>query len=443
MMKNTILLIYAILLGVSGITGCRKDKLSTTINPPVITGMLPISGPKGTVVTLTGINFSSILSEVGVYVNGKYADVIEATLTTIKFIVPPRAGTGQVLVVIDGSGGAGPEFNFIYTITVSNFSGTSTIPGLINGAPNTARFNAPAGLAIDQNDNLYVADALNHCIRKITPSGNVSTFAGNGIAGYQDGSSATARFNEPVDIAYDEINGNFYVADKENHCIRKINLAGDVFTVAGLPGIAGYVDAPGLSARLNSPVGIAVEGEQVNVYIADAGNHCIRKLDDVGVMTTFAGSAATGSQDGVGGAAKFNSPFDITWDTTGFLYVTDIVNNNIRRITKSTQEVFTAAGTGIPGYQDGIPTQALFNSPAGIISENNTSILCDALNNRVRMISYGDIVSTLAGDGGAGFLNGNGAAAKFDKPGGIIRDAYGDYFITDTGNNSVRKINVE
>lgn len=441
-MRKQVSYIYVLLFIALLVTGCRKDKLSTTENPPEIIAMSPLSGPKGTIVTLTGINFSNDITVVGVYVNGKYADVIESNLTTIKFIVPPRAGTGLILVSVNGNAGTGPFFEFIYTINVSTLTGFSAQPGLIDGNPQTARFHAPAGIAIDQYDNLYIADELNHCIRKVTPSGNVSTFAGTGIAGHQDGTSNAARFNAPSDITFDKYNGNFYVADKGNHCIRKINFAGDVFTVAGLPGTAGYVDAPGLSARLQSPSGVAVEGEQPNLYIADQGNHCIRKLDDVGVMTTFAGSSSPGSQNGVGGAAKFSSPADITWDSTGFLYVTDITNHNIRRISKTTKEVFTAGGTGVPGYQDGSPSASSFNSPAGIISENNQSIICDVMNSSIRLILYNDEVSTLAGDGNAGFLNGSGAASKFNQPAGIVKDKNGDYFITEKGNNAVRKMTI-
>ncbi len=424
--------------------GCKKDDDNDSpSNLPFITSMQPLSGAKGTIVTLKGSNFSNDISLINVYVNGKYADVIAASASEIQFEIPAGAGSGLISLVVAGKGTSGPLFNFIYTVTVSVFSGYSLIPGNIDGNPTTARFNAPAGIAIDQNNNLYVADELNHTIRKITPVGNVSTFAGNGIAGHQDGLPGIARFNQPVGITFDATNGFFYVADKGNHCIRKINLAGDVFTVAGIPGVPGYVDAPGFSARFQSPAGVAVEGELASVYITDQGNHCIRKLDDVGVVTTFAGSTIAGLQDGVGGAAKFLTPEAITWDTTGYLYVTDVANHNIRRITKTSRLVSTAAGSGADGYQDGSPAQSMFSQPHGLMAENNTVIVCDTYNNRIRQIIYGSSVTTLSGDGSAAFSDGIGLLAKFNKPGGIVKDKNGNYFITDTGNNAVRRMIVD
>jgi len=423
-------------------TGCKKDNtdISSGTNP-LITGMQPLSGTKGTIVTVTGTNFSNDISNVSVYVNGKYAEVTSATLSEVQFIIPAKAGTGMVSVLVNGNGATGPVFNFIYTVTVYLFSGFSLQPGSADGGPANATFNAPLGIAIDQNDNLYIADELNHCIRKVTPLGNVSTFSGNGVAGHQDGSAAAARFNFPTDIAYDAINGYFYVADKGNHCIRKINIAGDVFTVAGIPGIAGYVDAPGLSARLNTPSGVAVKGELAAVFIADQGNHCIRKLDDVGVLTTYAGSSMPGQQDGVQGAAKFSAPADITWDTAGYLYVTDIVNHNVRRINQN-QQVYTVGGSGVAGFQDGAAALSEFNNPIGVIAQNNEAIVCDVLNQRLRSINTGNVVS-LAGDGTAAFADGTGTQAKFNKPGGIVRNSIGDYFITDTGNNAIRRMTID
>jgi len=431
------------ILAAALIGACSKDDDDAPVNMPAINGMNPLSGPKGTVVTLIGTNFSNDISKVGVNVNGKHANVLSVSLTEIAFEVPAKAGTGQISVVVDGQSVAGPVFYFEYTVTVSIFSGFTLLPGHTDGSPATATFNSPMGIAVDQNENLYVADELNHCIRKVTPGGIVSTFAGTGVAGHQDGNATVARFNSPTDIAFDAINGYFYVADKDNHCIRKLNLAGDVFTVAGIPGVPGYVDAPGLSARMLNPTGVAVEGELVNIYVADRGNHCIRKLDDVGVMTTFAGSTVPGQQDGVGGAAKFTSPADIAWDTTGYLYVSDIANHNIRRITKNTRQVYTAAGSGVAGYLDAAPALSMFDNPVGIIAENNEAIICDLLNHRIRQVKYSNSVTTLSGDGTAAFSDGFGTAAKFNKPGGIIRNSNGDYFISDSGNNAIRRMVID
>ncbi len=424
------------------VSGCKKDDDPVTVAEPEITSMQPASGPRGTIVTLTGNNFSDDITRVSVYVNGKLSDVISATTTTIDFEVPSNAGDGVVTISINGNGASGPVFDFIYTVTVSMFSGSSMVPGFVNGTPAMAQFNSPRGMAIDNLNNLYVADELNHCIRKITTGGSVTTFAGTGNAGHQDGAYNVARFNHPYDIVFDPIQEYFYVADRDNHCIRKISMLGDVITIAGIPGIPGYVDAPGLSARFLQPTGITVEGEPEKIFIADAGNHCIRKLDNFSIVTTLAGSSSVGNIDGTGASAKFNSPLDITWDTAGFFVVTDIANHNVRRLSEN-GTVTTIGGAGAPGYLDGPGWQSLFNTPGCVVSQNNESFICDAMNNRLRKIETSGEVITLAGDGNAGAINGAGMQSRFNQPAGIIRDSYGNLYISDRANHAIRKVTLE
>jgi DNA-binding beta-propeller fold protein YncE len=274
---------------------------------------------------------------------------------------------------------------------------------------------------------------MNHCIRKITTGGSVTTFAGTGAAGFMDGAANVARFRHPYDIVFDPINEFFYVADRDNHCIRKISMMGNVTTVAGVPGAPGFVNAPGLSARFVQPTGVAVTGELEQIYVADAGNHCIRKIDNLSIVTTFAGSVSAGNIDGSPTSAKFNSPLDVAWDTAGYLIVTDIVNHNIRRISEN-GAVTTIGGTGAPGYFDG---------PGCVVSQNNERFICDAMNHRLRKIEPGGEVITLAGDGNSGALNGPGMQSRFNRPGGIVRDSNGNLFISDTGNHAIRKVIIE
>ena len=314
----------AVFFAVFLFSSCKKDDNGYD-NPdlPYISGINPTSGTKGTIVSISGTGFSNNIQDVVVFLNGNQMLVTYATETLVKFSVPPKAGSGLVSIVVKGNGVSGPMFNFIYTVTISTFSGQPGIPGYADGGSSSAKFNFPRGLTLDEQENICVADEQNNRIRKVSTSGTVATFAGLGIAGHQDGSAAIARFNSPHDIDVDLINGYFYVADKLNHCVRRISFAGNVTTAAGIPGSPGYVDAPGLSARLNNPTGVAVEGEMVNVYIADGENHCIRKLDPFEVVTTFAGSTIDGQQDGIGNSAKFSLPYDIAWDSSGFLFVND------------------------------------------------------------------------------------------------------------------------
>jgi hypothetical protein len=423
-------------------TGCKKDETGSE-HAPVINSVVPLSGTKGTIVTVTGNGFGTDPVKISVLLNGKSVLITELVPNQLKFRVPAKAGTGLVSVVVNGNAASGPMFEFIYTITVSLLSGQPGVAGFANGPAGSALFNTPRGITIDENDNIYVADELNHRIRKVTPGGTAITFAGSDAQGHLDGTSVAAMFNSPHDIDLDRLNGFFYVADKLNHTVRRISTGGDVTTAVGIPGSPGFVDAPGLSARLNSPTGIALEGEQLNLYIADAGNHCIRKMDEFEVVTTFAGSMVDGQQDGVGTAAKFSLPFDITWDSSGYLFVTDQVNNNVRRIVKNTRNVTTVAGVGNPGYLDGPGTQALFNAPSGVASWYNEVMVCDFENNRIRFITPSKMVTTIAGDGTGAFLDGAGAVARFNKPGGIVRDRNGDFYIADTENHCIRKMVVD
>jgi len=434
--------ILMILLFLS-ITACKDDDdNSTPAVKPIITSASPLTGIKGTEVTVMGSNFSNDPIKVSVRINGKSALLTFASETMLKFIVPAKAGTGNIVVVANGEGTTGPLFNFIYTVSVSTYVGFSGSSGYVDGDVSVARFNYPRGLAIDAQDNIYVADELNHCIRRISMGGSVATFAGSGISGHADGAPGLAKFKNPYDVAVDEINGYYYVADKGNHCIRTMSLSGYVTTLAGIPATIGYVDAPGGTARFNNPTSIAVEGELANIYVTDAGNHCVRKIDITNVVTTFAGSNVQGQLDGNGTAARFNYPMGITLDSAGFLYLTDKDNHNIRRISLG-GTVITIAGTGAAGWVDGQGTIAQFNNPSGVFAEKGNLFVCDFSNHLIRNVSPGKLVSTVAGDGTIGFGDGPGVQAKFKYPADMVINSEGDYFVSDAGNHSIRKIVID
>lgn len=425
------------------ITACKDDSDdSTPAVKPIITSASPLTGIKGTEVTVMGSNFSSDPLKVSVRINGKTALLTFASESMLKFIVPAKAGTGNIVVVANGASTTGPLFNFIYTVSVSTYVGFSGTSGHVDGDVSVAKFNYPRGLAIDAQDNIYVADELNHCIRRISTGGTVVTFAGSGISGHADGDPGLAKFKNPYDVAVDEINGYYYVADKGNHCVRTISLSGYVTTLAGVPATIGYVDAPGASARFNNPTSLAVEGELANIYVTDAGNHCVRKIDFTNVVTTFVGSNVSGQLDGNGAAARFNYPMGITLDSAGFLYLTDKDNHNIRRISLG-GSVITIAGMGTAGWVDGPGTIAQFDNPSGVYAEKGNLFVCDFFNNRIRNVSPGKVVTTIAGDGSIGFGDGSGDQAKFKYPADMIINSEGDYFVSDAGNHSIRKIVID
>ncbi|HEX5003522.1 MAG TPA: IPT/TIG domain-containing protein [Bacteroidia bacterium] len=419
------------------IAACNKSG-NDNVQPaaPTVYSLTPDTGKKGTVVLISGKGFSEDSTELKVYFNGRIAQLLQSTDTTITAVVPPGAGPGSVTVSLNGVSAPGPVFNFIYTFTVSLFSGS--VQGFANGSSGTSKYSFPKGMAIDAQDNIYLADEGNERIRVIYPNGTSNTFSGSGMNGFLDGPPGVAKFNHPVDITYDRINQEFYIADRDNHCIRKLSSSGGVSTVAGIPATPGYVDGAATAARLNTPTGVEWKGELLQVFICDYGNHCIRKLDNVGILSTFAGTNIAGLLDGTGTAARFNGPFDISWDSTGYLFVTDFTNHTIRRISES-GAVITYAGNGVPGFTNGISFVAEFRNPAALSASQKMTLVCDQANNCIRLISNNKVI-TAAGTGVSGFADGDGSVALFNAPGGIVRDSQGNYFISDTQNHVIRKM---
>ncbi len=324
---------------------------------------------------------------------------------------------------------------------VSTLAGTAGVSGSTDATGAAASFQSPYGVAADSAGNVYVADFGNSTIRKITPAGVVSTLAGTaGVFGSTDATGAAASFFFPNGVATDSA-GNVYVADTGNHTIRKITPAGVVSTLAGTAGVSGSTDATGAAASFQSPYGVAVDNAG-NVYVADFGNSTIRKITPAGAVSTLAGTAGVfGSADAIGAAASFQSPTGVATDSAGNVYVADTGNHTIRKITPA-GAVSTLAGTaGVRGHADGIGAAASFRYPDGVATDSAGKVyVADTGNYTIRKITSAGAVSTLAGTAGVGHADGAGAAASFQSPYGVAADNAGNVYMADFGNSTIRKI---
>jgi hypothetical protein len=296
-------------------------------------------------------------------------------------------------------------------------------------------------VAVDGSGNTYVADQVNNRIRKITAAGVVTTLAGSGTAGFADGTGAAAKFNKPFGVAVDGA-GTVYVADQVNHRIRKVTPAGVVTTLAG-SGAQNFADGTGTAAQFSNPAGVAVDGAGT-VYVADGSNNRIRKITPAGVVTTLAGSGTAGSANGTGTAAQFNYPAGVALDGSGTVYVGDYNSHRIRKITPA-GVVTTLAGSGTAGFADATGTAAQFNGPAAVAVDGAGNVYVgDELNHRIRKVTPAGVVTTLAGSGNGvgtgGFADGTGTAAKFSNPAGVAVDGSGTVYAADARNQRIRKI---
>jgi sugar lactone lactonase YvrE len=336
--------------------------------------------------------------------------------------------------------------------------------------------NTPSGVAVDTSGNIYFSDTLNHCIRRIDSSGNLSLYAGTGIAGYKNGGPTIAQFNRPTAVAID-LSGNLYVADTLNNAIRIVerNIIHDTSgNLVGIQGIVGTLVGNGYASEdptvtmgvgtgvfLKRPQGVAVDSSGC-VYISDTGHHRICKVIAGGGLVTLAGGASLdgaliyrfGFVNGIGPEASFNGPTGLCVDLKGNVFVADTQNSVIRRITPS-GKVSTVAGNGQPFYKEGKREQAGFNYPTGIsVDLNNILYVCDSGNNSIRRITNEGNVIPVVGSPvqKPGAIDGYGAIdlnrsvvafsnrATFNGPAAICVDKNRNLYVADTLNNRIRKI---
>jgi len=306
-----------------------------------------------------------------------------------------------------------------------------------DGQGELAQFNWPTGVAVGPDWTVYAADYANYLIRKISPDGLVTTLAGSGQRGWLDGAGSVARFNGPDGIALAP-SGDLYVADADNHRIRRVSPDGTVTTVAG-SGQAGTRDGPATTAQFLYPTGVAAD-QTGALYVADRGAHTIRKITSRGVVSTLAGTGLPGYTDGMGSIAQFHDPMTVVVDRSGRLFVADSGNHAIRMIMPGGR-VSTVAGSPLAGAVDGRGAAARFNWPTGLaVDPRDNLYVADSNNALIRMISPDGQVTTLAGIGHAGSDDGPGETAGFHFPTGVAVDRQGDVYVADSANHMIRLI---
>lgn len=342
-----------------------------------------------------------------------------STTSPIQAAVPP---TAQPL----SANPASTVKNSLESVTVTTLGDLNS-----EGGEQPFKFSGPKSVTVDTAGTVYVAD-LYARIWKITSEREIAAFAGS-TPGFADGPGLLAKFSGPSGLTVDA-SSNLYLADSRNHRIRSVTPNGLVKTVAG--GTIGLADGPIAQARFQFPRGIAFDKEG-NAYVADRSNHCIRKLSREGGVTTLAGSTF-GFSDGRGSLAKFANPSGLTVDDHGTVYVADSTNSRIRRITQD-GTVTTLAG-GTEGFRDAPGAEAQFNHPISVAIDNDRILyVADLYNHRIRRITPSGSVTTLAGSA-AGFIDGSGPEAKFNHPESVALDSNGNIYVADFSNQVIRKI---
>lgn len=351
---------------------------------------------------------------------------IRKSIIFIFAVLPP--------LLLAGCGGDSASNEAVPRGTLSLLTGNTTGAGNFDGVGTAASFYQPRDVAVSVDGTLYVADAFNNKIRKVSPAGVVTTLAGSGGFDEDDGAGAQASFVLPSGIAMAG-DGTLYVADSATNTIRVITPSGVVTTLTDLSLVSSqeYVDQPS---------GIAVDVNNANLYVTNSSDNKVYKVRIAdGVVSTFAGSGVKGDVDGAGSSAQFSRPAGVAVDANGNVYVADAGNNKIRKVT-SDGTVSTLAGSGVSGHDDGVGTAATFSSPGGLALSGNMLYVIDGSSIRRILLDNG-VVSTWAGSATepSGSTDGTRAEARFSwQPMGIAVDASGTVYVADTRNQTIRKI---
>lgn len=421
----------------------EKPEEPVELGDPKITSITPEEGAPLSIFTIDGENFSTNVEENQVSINGLVAKVVAANSTSMQVEVPENAETGTVEVRVLDKSVTGPVFTVLAPSIIvyisETFAGAPNVKGYVNGHRLGSQFDVPEGLAFDSKGNLFVADRDNHVIRKIDTDGQVTLFAGTvGEKGYADGAAGAAKFASPLKLDIDK-DDNLYIADRDNHVIRKIAPDGTVSTLAGKAGTKGFDNGKGSAATFSTPIDVAVD-DNGNVYVVESGNNCVRKITADGTVSTLAGNGSRSHADGAGEAAAFADPSGIAVGPEGNLFVADRRNHAIRKVSPAGVVTTIAGSAGSAGYVDGPSNITKFSHPWGIyVSAEGLIYTTDAGNNRVRMMDDQGIWSTIGGGDQGGYQDGNPSLYAYPTD-LVVDEATGDVYVADFNNQVIRRI---
>ena len=325
--------------------------------------------------------------------------------------------------------------------SVRTLAGLAQFPGQSDGSGPVARFSAPAGLAVDPFGNVYMADSANHCIRKLDAMGQATTLIGkSGEAGATDGTVAAARLDSPSGLTWGA-DGTLYVADTGNHTVRRFR-DGVLSTLSGVAGDPGPTNGLAKAARFNAPLGLVVTSANI-LFVADSGNHAIRRIAPDGTVNTLAGlNEDWGARDGLGPAARFNGPVGLALAADGALIVADSLNHALRRVTAAGMVSTFAGSLGHDGCLDGLGHEARFCKPAELHFDVHGNLyVIDAFNHVLRKVDAAGRVLTVAGLAGAeGANDGVNGAGRFFNPYGLVVRPDGSLVVSDAYNSTLREV---
>lgn len=404
-----------------------------------ISSVTPTHGGFGTIDTITGKGFDQFPKFDSIKINGKNITIVSKSATQIIVDIPKLAGTGNIVFWSGGKSYTSPVFKYDTLIVVTTFAGSGSSV-VKDGTGINASFASPTGITMDLQGNLFVVDN-GSCIRKITPEGVVTTFAGSpGNLGYVDAQGTSALFSRPIGIACDA-NGYLYVTDYLY--IRKISPSGMVSTLAGHNNF-GMQDGYGAVAGFDQPDALAVD-KDFNVYVADELNNNIRKITPDGFVSTIAGGNyyLFGYKDGKDTSARFFNPWGIAVGTSGTLYIADHQNFTVRQLT-SDGNVSTLAGDRTqPGDNGGVGMQAHFYFPSSVATNAQGLLFMIDGNFKVWKIDPVTAEVTTYAGGGVGNVDGPVPYASFRAPSDLVCDTANNIYVTDPGNFTIRKITIQ